>query len=137
MITIAFQDNLGSYRVSAAGSSREGLRFGPTGIVASSAPSAPITLVGRLADGRVYLKQPLALLLEKDETGGYIISDSLFGVYGEGQNLQAALEDYKSALLDYAHLLFEGRDRAENAGRFESFSRYVGIVEPDRPWALI
>lgn len=72
----------------------------------SSLPShAPqLFLFGRIAPTWVIV-QPLLVTLEQDEDGYYIVSDDEFAVYGDGNSLNGALEDYKVSLIDYYQLL--------------------------------
>ena len=78
------------------------------------------------------IKEPLTLQIEKDDDGSFIVSDILFGVYGEGTELDAAFEDYRSALMDYVLLL---RDRSkispEDALLYRSVNRYVEVGSPN------
>jgi hypothetical protein len=87
--------------------------------------SAPLILLGRLDDS-LALKGPLALFLEEDGDGGFIVSDLPLGVYGEGPNATSALKDYKSALADFFYLVVDKRNASpEDAEYFRLVTRYL------------
>jgi hypothetical protein len=61
-------------------------------------------LSGRIAPGWTVVK-PLALTWEQDADGGHVLSDGLFGVYGDGDTSEKAQQDYVTSLIDYYQLL--------------------------------
>jgi hypothetical protein len=76
--------------------------------------------------------QPLLLIVERDHDGTYLISDDLFGVYGDGMSISEALRDYVVSLGDYYEIL-SARAEGENSLIREQFSRlqrYVRVVDP-------
>jgi hypothetical protein len=90
-----------------------------------STDTFPLFLVGRLDDAGVRLKQPIGMLLESDNEV-FVISEPLFGVYGEGDNPQSALRDFKSALVDYAKMLLDRKDESEqDFAQFDMLNKYV------------
>jgi hypothetical protein len=72
--------------------------------------SAVLFLMGSLGDVRLSIRQPISLILENDDNGGFIVSDPYFAVYGEGIAPAEALQDYRSSLEDYFFLLREQSD---------------------------
>lgn len=48
--------------------------------------------------------QPLAVTIEHSDDL-FIASDEIFGIYGDGDSIQNALEDYKLSLIDYFQIL--------------------------------
>ncbi|MBM4461427.1 MAG: hypothetical protein FJ011_27330 [Chloroflexi bacterium] len=49
--------------------------------------------------------QPITLTCERDADGYHVLSDELFGVYGDGSTADQALHDYVVSLIDYYQLL--------------------------------
>jgi len=89
--------------------------------------SAALFLVGHLGNSNLALLQPISLVLESDDDGGFVVSDPIFAVYGEGQVPVAALRDYRSSLEDYFYLL---KDHSENTPEdAQQFSRLKGYVD--------
>lgn len=122
------------YRMSVRGNEKPTCSLGPQ--IATSAPLKSVTLVGYLATStatniQLRLKWPLNLELEDDEDGGAIVSDSLFGVYGEGKDLNAAVEDYRSALMDFYFLIRERSERSsEDAASYAGVNRHIEEISP-------
>ena len=62
------------------------------------------TLLGEAVRGWVFV-QPLLVTLVRDPDGYYLASDDVFSVYGDGNTIYAALQDYVISLIDYYQLL--------------------------------
>lgn len=60
-------------------------------------------LFGDIAPG--WRLTQLLLLTVEEEQGYYIVSDDVFVVYGDGDTLEAAHQDYVASLLDYYRLV--------------------------------
>jgi len=61
--------------------------------------------------GVEYLAKPtLTLTVEPDGSGGHIVSDDEFLVWGEGTDLLEALADYVSSLAEYRRLVIRGAE---------------------------
>jgi hypothetical protein len=67
-------------------------------------PVKQFLLLGTIAPGW-RLVQPLAIQLEQDEDGCYVVSDKVFAVYGVGDTPLEAQQDYITSLIDYYELL--------------------------------
>jgi hypothetical protein len=65
-----------------------------------------VVIVFGLLSGDWKIVQPLAVKIEYSD-GLYIASDDLFGIYGDGNNENDALEDYRVSLLDYYELMIK------------------------------
>lgn len=51
------------------------------------------------------ISQPLLINIEKDDDGSYVVSDDIFGVYGNGKSLSEAKRDYVLSLIEYYEIL--------------------------------
>lgn len=79
----------------------------------------------------LHLTHPLNLQIEQEDDDGFIVSDTLFGIYGEGDDPIAAFQDYRSALIDYFFLLHGRRKSSrENAHLYDAVSRHIEAVSP-------
>jgi hypothetical protein len=58
------------------------------------------------------LSSPFPIRVEHTE-GEFVVSDDLLLMYGHGQSLDEALEDYGATLLDYYELLIEREEAGE------------------------
>lgn len=67
----------------------------------------PYHLSGTVGHG-FEIVQPLPLNVERDAEGVYLISDSLFGVYGQGPTLDEAFADYSVSLVEYHDIMAAG-----------------------------
>lgn len=67
-------------------------------------PQGQFFLSGNIHSGWQII-QPILLTEERDDDGHYLISDDLFGVYGDGSTAPEALEDYVVSLIDYYEIL--------------------------------
>lgn len=63
-------------------------------------------LAGSVGHG-LELVQALPVDVERDQDG-YLISDSLFGVYGQGATVDAAFADFSVSLVEYHDILAAG-----------------------------
>ena len=95
-------------------------------VPAGVAQARPQTfLLGRVKPG-LRVVSPLQIVFERDDDGSYIVSDDLFGIYGEGRNPAEAQRDYVVVLCDYYQLL-AAHAATDEANRvvFEQLQRYV------------
>ncbi len=82
-------------------------------------------LWGRIAPGWS-VSQPLRVLIERDEAGDYVVSDSELAVYGVGADRISAMADYKQALIEYYEIIEEeSRDHVPTAALFRHVGRFV------------
>ena len=51
------------------------------------------------------LVQPIPIEIEQEDDGSYLISDTVFNEYGEGDTLEAARQDYLLSLAGYYQIL--------------------------------
>ncbi len=58
-------------------------------------------------DEKLRLAKPLNLRIEHDNSGLVILDDPIFNVYGTGETIKDALEDYKQALIEYYSIIHE------------------------------
>ena len=58
-------------------------------------------------DEKLRLAKPLYLRIEYDNSGLVILDDLIFNVYGTGDTIKEALEDYKQALIEYYSIILE------------------------------
>ena len=58
-------------------------------------------------DENLKLAKPLNLRIEHDNSGLVILDDLIFNVYGTGDTIKEALEDYKQALIEYYSIILE------------------------------
>lgn len=83
-------------------------------------------LLGRIAEGWELVQQ-LPVSLERDGNL-YIMSDTLFSVYGDGDTETCAQEDYVTSLIEYYQLL-EGRaDNVFTRTLLQKLKRYLRRV---------
>jgi hypothetical protein len=78
---------------------------------------------GNVAHGWV-INQPVPLILERDEDGSFILSEDVFHIYGSGDSIDAAKEDFVVALVEYYEILksYAHEDEASRAA-LEKFSQ--------------
>ena len=86
--------------------------------VASSSTTSSVT--GVVSAARVHLfgevvpgwraVNPLPLRVEREVDGAFLASDEIFDVYGAGVSWDAAMRDYKVALVEYFEVISEGQD---------------------------
>jgi hypothetical protein len=76
--------------------------------------------------------QPLLLTAERDDDGSYLISDDLFGVYGDGPSISESLTDYMVSLGDYYTILSVRAmdDSHLIREQFDRLQRYLRAVNP-------
>jgi hypothetical protein len=68
-----------------------------------------VTLANQLAPGWT-LRQPLSVWVDQTEDGGYLVSDEIFNVYGEGATWEEAQQDYIQSLIEYFLLVSDYDD---------------------------
>ena len=61
---------------------------------------------GSIAPGWI-VRQPLRVLIERDEAGDYVVSDSELAVYGVGADRISAMADYIQSLIEYYEIMEE------------------------------
>ena len=84
-----------------------------------------VYLLGRIAPGWC-VSQPLRILIERDETGDYVVSDSELAVYGVGADRISAMSDYEQSLIEYYEIIEEeSRDHVPTAALFRHVGRFV------------
>jgi hypothetical protein len=82
-------------------------------------------LWGRIAPGWS-VSQPLRVLIERDEAGDYVVSDSELAVYGVGADRTSALADYNQSLIEYYEIIEEeSRDHVPTAALFRHVGSFV------------
>jgi hypothetical protein len=80
----------------------QSVRWSPRGGLPQSF-SFQITLVGQITqDWKVV--RPLPVNIERGDDS-IIMSDDVFAIYGQGDDIAAALQDYYSALIEYHQVL--------------------------------
>jgi len=73
-----------------------------------------------------FIGEPLRVLIERDEAGDYVVSDSELAVYGVGADPISAMDDYKRSLIEYYEIIEEeSRDHAPTAALFRHVGRFV------------
>jgi hypothetical protein len=123
------------YRISAFGNESQTCRVGEQ--FASPVASHSVAFAGlvhrRPNEIRLRVKLPLNLRVERDDDGTFIVSDSLFGIYGEGFDSEAAFLDYQSALTDYFLLLYDHREASAEDGKvYDAVSQLIEVVPQPR-----
>jgi hypothetical protein len=58
--------------------------------VSSPVRSAALFLMGNLGESGLSLLQPIAVVLQSDDNRGFLISDAVFAMFGEGRSPEAA-----------------------------------------------
>lgn len=92
------------------------------------APAPKIYLMGPLLPGWS-VEQPLAIDVQIDEDGSFVVSDDVFLMYGVGATLEEAQHDHAVALIEYYTLT---RDDALRNGPTRSMFRYLQrYLRPD------
>lgn len=77
---------------------------------ACSAPT-PVTLGEGNIEETWRMLQPLILWVEREDDGWYIVSDDLFGIYGDGPTFREAQRQYISSLIDHHEFLIRESQR--------------------------
>ena len=70
-------------------------------------PKALTCISGKIGQGWV-ITQPLAIQIEKEEDGSYIVCDEIFFVFGVGGTDIDAMLDYETSLTEYYELVADG-----------------------------
>ena len=96
---------------------------------AYSVSAAPYGLLpGPLGNGWVIARY-IPVAIHADEDGWYVLSDTVFQVYGDGGTLAAAQRDYIASLIDYYRMV--ERDALENdASARRELKRVQKYVHP-------
>jgi predicted RNase H-like HicB family nuclease len=64
--------------------------------------------------------------VEQDEDGSYLVRDPLFLLHGVGETPEEALQDYKTAMVEYYALVEAGaRDNPYDAAMLKDLTQYV------------
>lgn len=85
-----------------------------------------IPIVGRIHRDYQFTK-PISLIVERDDDGSYVLSDEIFGVFGNAFTLKDAVQDYISAFIGYYELLSAHQD-APSVALFQELKRYFQPV---------
>jgi hypothetical protein len=121
----------GQYSVSAMSSLSISYHVSVQATQALPVRSVALFLMGSLGNKSLSIKQPITLLLENDDNGGFIVSDPYFAVYGEGSAPAQALRDYRSSLEDYFFLLRDQSDVSpEDKQQFSRLRNFVDFEFP-------
>ena len=84
-----------------------------------------VFFLGPIAPGWL-VRQPLRVVIERDEAGDYVVSDSELAVYGVGTDRTSALSDYTQSLIEYYEIIEEeSRDHVPTAALFRHLGRFV------------
>lgn len=84
-------------------------------------------LAGKVGHG-FELVQALPVDVEKDSDGAYLVSDSLFGVYGHGATEDEAFADFSVSLVEYRDIMAAG-ENTETRAVVEHLGAYL---QPER-----
>ena len=79
------------------------LRLRSSAETCQSTATQTVLLHGQLR--RVCLSRPLAVTVERDADGWFVIGDREFNVYGHGRTEMAAIRDYGDALGEFCELV--------------------------------
>jgi hypothetical protein len=79
-----------------------------------SLPNPQIALLGEIERGWSIIR-PLLVAVEQDKEGSLVLSDDEFLVYGVGDTLIEAKQDYFSSLIEYYELLARHNDAPTQA----------------------
>lgn len=69
-----------------------------------NAPAIQPYLLGEIDEGYEFI-QPLQISIEIEDDSSFVISDDIFLVYGIGDNLEDAIEDYINSFKEYYNLV--------------------------------
>jgi len=83
-------------------------------------------LLGQIAPQWVVLR-PLPITLERDTDGAYIVSDTLFCVYGWGRTLAEAHQDYVTSLIEYYQIM-QGHEDKPTQAMFHRLQTYLALL---------
>ncbi len=80
---------------------------------------------GRIEEGWT-LMRPIILLVEREDDGWYVVSDGIFGVYGDADSLRQAVQQYASGLIDeYEFFRHEARHNPLAIPQLERMRKYL------------
>lgn len=83
------------------------------------------SLVGPIAPGWEMIT-PLVVRVEQDDDGSYVIDEETFMVYGSGETLAAAQQDYVASLLEYYQLVADGaRENLHDQATLRKLKTYL------------
>lgn len=82
-----------------------------------------ISLLGRIPISDWKIAQPLAVTIERGDYG-FIVSDDVFAIYGQGDDIADALSDYMIALTEY-HGLLSTRNDQPSVALFQRLHIYL------------
>jgi hypothetical protein len=68
-----------------------------------------VAFCGEIAPGWRLIRE-LPITIDEDDNGSYIVSDDIFYVYGEGDTLEEAHNDYIQSLVEYYEILAQHSD---------------------------
>jgi|SRR3954452_7300164 len=99
------------------------------GIATSTGESLELTrieLQGMIAPGWKLI-EPLAISVEVDEDGQYLLIDEMFSIYGEGNNIADAQQDLITSLIEYYELIseFEDEPSRELLGMIRKYLNHI------------
>ena len=70
--------------------------------------------------------RPIILLVGREDDGWYVVSDDIFGVYGDAESLRQALHQYVSGLIDnYEFCLRESRRNSLAIPQLDRMRKYL------------
>lgn len=84
---------------------------------------ARVYLFGELVPGWK-LENPLPICVVRDTDGRFVAADDIFDVYGVGESWDAAVNDYKVALVEFFEITHDGAD-AESRRLLEHLKAYL------------
>jgi hypothetical protein len=73
--------------------------------------------------------QPLPVTVRRREDGSYVVTDDVFGVFGEGDSWNDAERDLVASLVDTFLLLAEATDEPTQA-LVQHFRTYIHPIQP-------
>jgi len=80
---------------------------------------------GQIEEGWA-LMRPIMLVVEREDDGWYVVSDDIFGVYGDAESLRQAVDQYASGLIDtYEFLLCESQHNPLAMPQMERMRKYL------------
>lgn len=106
----------------------------PKSTTVSHMPNVSVSNSVRYLFGKIYedweVLIPISLQVEQNDDNGYIVSDSLFAVYGVGDTLHNAWKDYVISLIEYYEILERNAEASEPTRMlFDQMKRYLRKLE--------
>lgn len=106
--------------------------------VLHSVDSSPVPQL-LLSDGQIAqgwrVVSPIPIYMQLDEDNSIVLSDDMFGVYGVGDTLQAAQQDYIVSLIDQYHFFVSDAERGNRPAK-DALARlraYLRPIEEEQP----